>query len=97
MHSLPTSCLRCKNKNLKSHDIMCEDTYRLHKRISQLSGERKSPHTHPLVSAMLVVAVSGLAIMGWDYYAHPDGMIATQVKSLVAFVPAPVREKVHTM
>jgi hypothetical protein len=97
MHSGPTKCTRCKNKTLRSHDILCEDTYRLHKRIQQLGGEHESPHSSPMMSAMLVVALSGLAIMGWDYYSHPKGLIATQVNALVAAVPAPIKAKIHTM
>lgn len=83
------ACRRCKKKDLNSYDILCEDTYRLHKRVSQLMSENRkaSPYTSPLLSAMIVLSVSSLAIIGYDYFKNPDGIVAKQAQSIIAMLP----------
>ena len=83
MHTLATKCTKCGQKDLRCHDLMCQDTYRLHKRVKELSFEKGKNLPSSLVSAILVVAVSGLVIIGYDCYSHPDGKVANQLKALV--------------
>jgi hypothetical protein len=84
------ACRRCKHKTLSQHDILTGDTYVLDKRITQLSlGADRSPRrSSQFTSAVVVLAVSGLGIMGYDCYAHPDGPIAKQAKAVISMLPS---------
>lgn len=84
-----TKCRRCKNKSVEPHDIMCDtDTYRLHRRLSQLSVDRSKKHASQFYSAVLVLSMTSLGLMGYDCYKNPNGAVATQAKELLSLLPS---------
>ena len=67
---------------------MCEtDTYRLHKRLSELSVDRGKKYVSQLYSGMLVVSMVALGLIAYDCYSHPTGVVATQAKELMSLLP----------
>ena len=83
MHSAATKCTRCKQKNTRAHDILCEDTYRLHKRIKELSSQAYNPYSNPLISGMVIIALASMAVLAYEYAFHPTGQVAQGIKNLL--------------
>ena len=77
------ACRRCKNNQLEHRNIDCEDTYRLHKRVSELTSEHRkdSPYSSPMLSALLVLSVSSIGIGAYDFFKNPDGILAKQAQA----------------
>jgi hypothetical protein len=79
-----TVCRRCNQKRVASYEISASDDWVVNKRMNELNPYGGNPHTHPYIAGIAVVAVTAIAGISYELYAHPGAIVGRTTKSAIA-------------
>jgi hypothetical protein len=79
-----TVCRRCNQKRVASYEISASDDWVVNKRIDELNPYGGNPHTHPYIAGFVVIAVTAIAGISYELYAHPGAIVGRTTKSAIA-------------
>jgi uncharacterized OB-fold protein len=84
MNTGVTVCRRCNQKRVASYEISASDEWVVNKRVNELNPYAGKPHTHPYIAGIAVVALTAIAGIAYELYAHPGAIVGRNTKAAIA-------------